>query len=144
MNLFRSGKFRLSSGADSGFRIECDVLSDADWDALAHLALERLPPFFYAVGVPTGGRRFADAIARARLRIGGVPERGAPVLLVAHVLTTGRSIESARSAHSKADVIGCVAFARGSVPDWVVPLFTLSPALDRAPPPPPPGEKPVS
>jgi orotate phosphoribosyltransferase len=132
MGLFRLGDFTLRSGVKSRWKIECDALTPADWEALALMASEVLPPFGAVVGVPRGGVPFAEALSRHALRRGGCREfvPGCDTLLVAEdVVTTGLSMERfLRSYEGKvdyADWIGVCVFARGPCPDWVTPLFAM-------------------
>jgi hypothetical protein len=62
VSLFQLGDFTLASGASSLWKIECDALTPEDWQALAQMAVEILPPFGEVVGVPRGGVPFADAL----------------------------------------------------------------------------------
>ena len=129
MSLFQLGEFTLASGQTSTFKIDCDALTADDWAALAHLAADRLPPFSQVMGVPTGGHPFALALRRYATT--------SPRLLIAEdVVTTGGSMERyvaelremGKVCHvpaDAADIIGVCAFARGPVPAWVTPLFTL-------------------
>lgn len=52
-------------------------------------------------------------------------------LIVDDVLTTGGSMEIARHnylvANPGSDVLGAVVFARGPCPDWITPLFRVTP-----------------
>lgn len=127
--IFRLGAFRLHSGGASSFKIDCDALADADLDALAAEAYARLPAFGHVVGVPRGGLRLAAALRRYEV---AACDR---VLVADDVLTTGRSVLEARAAvladatrhgFPGVPVSGVVIFARGPVPPWVLPLFTMA------------------
>jgi hypothetical protein len=113
--LFVPGDFVAHSGDTLRWKIECDALTDRDWEALALAAIDVLPPFGGVEGVPTGGDPFARALA-AHSTPGG------PLLIADDVCTTGTSLDEHRAGR---DAIGVVAFARGPIPDWVTPLFTL-------------------
>jgi hypothetical protein len=115
MNLFRLGHFNLHSGGVSRWKIDCDALTDLDWQALAVMAVERLPPFGKVEGIPQGGLRFAEALRQYATQ--------GPVLIVDDVATTGNSFKDQRA--GREDVIGVVIFARGKCPPWVTALFTL-------------------
>lgn len=122
--LFQRGRFELHSGEVSFFKIDCDALSDEDINTLAMMLAQRLPPFGTVEGVPTGGKRIADAL-RVYARPG--PQRrgsfGAKELLIVDdVWTTGGSMEAYRAGR---DALGAVIFARRQPADWVTPLFTL-------------------
>jgi len=117
--MFESGNFRLHSGDQSLWKINCDCLSTDDWATLAALAGDRLR-FSAVVGIPQGGLAFAEGCRKyADL------SQPLPVLIVDDVLTTGASMEEFK-ARTKGPVIGCVVFARGPCPDWVTPIFHLA------------------
>lgn len=118
--LFRAGNFKLHSGEESGFKIDCDALTGEDIETLARMLADRLPLFGRVEGVPQGGLRLAAAMERyAR------PAQSA-VLIVDDVLTSGGSMEEQRAGR---DAIGAVVFARREPPAWVTPLFMLTPTL---------------
>lgn len=115
VTLFQAGSVMLHSGQVSDFKIDCDVLSDADLETLARLIAERCGPFGAVEGVPRGGLRLASAL---------MPHATTGrLLIVDDVLTTGASMEQQRA---ERDAIGAVIFARGPCPSWVTPLFTLA------------------
>jgi pantetheine-phosphate adenylyltransferase len=114
-DLFQTGHFVLASGATSGWKIECDGISPAEWDALALMASEMLPPFGSVEGVPRGGIPFADALRKYATQ--------GPLLICEDVVTTGGSMERYRAGR---EANGVAVFARGTPPDWVVPIFTMT------------------
>ena len=121
MTLFQAGDFTLHSGAQSAWKIECDSLTDEDWETLALMVVERVDSFTSVWGVPRGGIKLAAALDRYRsdpIYCGGV-------LIVDDVLTTGASMEEARRVSSQGIVQGAVVFARGECPDWIIPLFQM-------------------
>ena len=113
-SLFRLGSFRGAAGEVLPWKVECDSLWQADWEALAEIAVSLLPDFGTVEGVPTGGFPFADAL-REHVTAG-------PLLIADDVLTTGGSMVEHRDGR---DAIGVVAFARGVVPDWITPVWRL-------------------
>lgn len=113
--LFTLGKHILSHGGESDFKIECDALSDADWECAAYLLSKRLPPFGAVEGVPTGGLKMAKAMEKY------VTE--GPLLVVDDVYTTGNSM--AKRINSRF-VTGAVLFARKQPPSWITPLFLIT------------------
>ena len=123
MDLFQLGDFILASGARSEFKIDCDALSDNGLECLAYLLARRCGWFAWAVGVPRGGLRLANAINAGAYYTKHVTN--APTLIVDDVLTTGASMELLRRRFPKAR--GGVLFARGPCPDWITPLFRLEP-----------------
>lgn len=127
MNLFQLGDFTLASGRKSRWKIECDCLTSQDWMALAQMAAEILPPFQGVIGVPRGGTPFAAALWPHTTK-----DSSLPILLAEDVVTTGGSLERFKTRlegdpdWGPGPYIGVCAFARGPVPSWVTPLFTLT------------------
>lgn len=122
MNLFQRGEFVLSSGLNSGLKIDCDALTDEDIETIAWLINGKLWLDFGSVeGIPRGGIRLAEAMRRyAR------PYRTDRVLIVDDVWTTGQSMEKKREEWSAyRETTGAVIFARSPVADWVLPLLSL-------------------
>lgn len=112
--LFQSGSFCLSSGVRSSFKIECDSLTDGDWECLALLLSTRLPAFGSVEGIATGGTKLASQMKQY--------VTAGPVLIVDDVGTTGNSLERQRAGRK---AVGAVVFARNQLPTWVKPLFKL-------------------
>lgn len=93
MNLFQLGKITLNSGKKSFFKIECDALTEEDWDCLAEIAMEEVIPGFKIkeiISVPTGGDPFAKALQKF------IDPEGDVILIVDDVLTTGKSIDKVK------------------------------------------------
>lgn len=140
MNLFQLGDFTLNSGARSSFKLECDALTDADWECLAQMIAAVVGPFDTVEGVPTGGLKLAAALNKYRECIRFptimkfVPDAH---LIVDDVLTTGGSMTrlymnctgDAGMTATGAIVKGAVVFARGPCPTWITPLFQMPPSL---------------
>lgn len=120
MSLFIKQDITLNSGLKSGFKIECDALTDEDIECLAHL-ISKTVKFSFVVGVPTGGLRLAKALEQYR-----TPDYKLPTLICDDVLTTGGSMEREKI-KQKHSCIGAVIFARGRCPNWVTPLLQLNP-----------------
>lgn len=119
MGLFSSGEFTYNSGIFANFKIECDYLTDDDWDTLTRMVLDRVDPFSSVEGVPTGGVKLADRLAEHTSQ--------GPVLIVDDVMTTGHSMLKQRN---KREAQGFVIFSHGLVQlDWVQSLFTLQQTL---------------
>ena len=91
MNLFETGEFKLSSGIESDWKIECDALMSRDWDTLA-LIVSKAYKFNRVVGIPEGGLPFAAALEPYAMN---QPDRHG-TLLVDDVVTTGKSFEKYR------------------------------------------------
>lgn len=137
-NLFQWGEFTLNSGAKSKWKLECDALTEDDWQALAYMAWQVIGPFNSVQGVPRGGLKLAAAMEKYKcidpadgLEILAASPR-LPHLIVDDVLTTGGSLLRAMNAYladTKADklprVVGCVVFARGPCPSWVRAIFQM-------------------
>ena len=115
--------FKLHSGDMSPFLIDCSVLTDEDWQALARMVYEKLGErhFRKVVGVPMGGLKLARELIPFRF-----PNPEYPILIVDDVLTTGRSMEEVRAELGE-DCIGTVVFVRGDCPDWITPLWAGKP-----------------
>lgn len=102
MSVFQLAKITLHSGKTSEFKIECDNLTESDWDTLAYLGSRIIGDFSEVYGVPRGGVPFAKALEKY------VSDKG-PRLVVDDVLTTGGSmLEKLEEC-----CVGLVAFARG-------------------------------
>jgi len=126
LSLFKLGKFKLHSGGESRWKIDCDALTGEDLAALAAIAADQLGPerpFREVVGIPSGGLRFADAMRR-------YADPGAcSVLVVDDVLTTGKSVREMRdqilAQRVGVEVFGLVIFARTAVEPWVERIFQM-------------------
>lgn len=116
INLFQFGNFTLASGKQSQWKIECDALTDTDWEVLALIASEILPPFGRVEGVPTGGIKFAKALEKYKNYYSD------KLLIAEDVITTGGSMERFRNGR---DAQGIAVFSRGEIPDWVTILFKM-------------------
>lgn len=115
MNLFQQGNFILHSGGKSGWKIDCDALTDMDWDTLALMISERCK-FGAAIGIPRGGVKLAEALKQY------ITE--GETLIVDDVLTTGTSMERERQRQGGKPT-GFVVFARDKCPDWITALFQM-------------------
>ncbi len=121
--LFEAGYFRLHSGEETTWRINCEVLSDDDVRTLAAIIASHCT-FGSVEGVPTGGLRLAEAL-RPLATTG-------PLLIVDDVLTTGSSMEEHRAGR---DAIGYVIFDRsgGCRQPWVRALWSDGPVMTETP-----------
>jgi len=117
--LFKMGQVRLHSGEISNFKIECEALTDEDWETLAMIVHDRYPRFGYVRGVARGGLKLADALEKYK------DPAQSLMLLVDDVLTTGASITALRDAVDYPHVVGVVIFARSEPPGWVQSVFTM-------------------
>lgn len=126
-NLFQYGRFTLNSGAQSCFKLECDSLTDEDWQCLAHMIAQMVGPFGTVEGVPTGGLKLANALHTYQ-----ASSAFGLHLIVDDVLTTGGSMQRLKELTTRdndVQVKGAVVFARGKCPEWVKPLFQLHESL---------------
>lgn len=123
MSLFEVGPFPLPAGNITYFKIECDALMPGtNWEALAALAAEFLPPFSKVEGVPRGGVPFAKALEPFCVSEGAL-------LIADDVWVTGLSMERYRADRP---AFGLVAFARNPVAPWVTSLFQLNSQAEKA------------
>ncbi len=122
--LFSMGDYLLHSGDESTWKINCDSLGEEDWCTLAYLLSIRLPPFSGVYGIPRGGVALATALLRYVTR----DQDDLPDLVVDDVLSTGASFIKWKNSYQR-PCIGAVIFARDAkkVPDWVTPLFIMTP-----------------
>lgn len=120
MTLFVDTAFISHAGQELTFKIDCDALTDDDLKTVAARIATRYI-FNEVHGIPRGGMRLAKALERY------MTEQGS-LLIVDDVLTTGTSMEAARTRLStrRTDITGIVLFARGPCPEWVKPVFVLS------------------
>lgn len=121
MNLFNVGNYKLHSGRDDFFKIDCDLLSDADIASLAYLISSKVS-FSHVTGIPRGGLRFQYALEPYETK-----DYEDPWLIIDDVLSTGGSMETQRRNIMSigSNVIGIVIFARGQCPDWITPVFQM-------------------
>lgn len=121
-SLFQKVNFVMASGKPGTWKIECDALTPADWEGLAHIAVQYLPPFGDAAGVPRGGWALSAALQQYR-----TPDCDT-LLVVDDVWTTGGSmrkfIEGLATAPGR-PITGLVAFARNAPAPWVRALFRM-------------------
>lgn len=136
MNLLNTGAFTLHSGQKTRFKIDCDALSDDDWDAIAELVVSQYE-FSEVIGIPRGGDKLALRLVKH------IDKTSDTLLIVDDVLTTGMSMIEMRkrlgfSEHthhhmddpdyvSSRTCLGFVVFQRGE-PGlwWVESLFKLN------------------
>jgi len=114
MNLFSKGDFRLHSGIESDWKIDCDALTDEDIKTIAYLFSKVLPPFGPVEGIPRGGLRLAAALREYS------KSSDYKTLICDDVYTTGLSMEKRRGDR---ETMGAVIFARQPTPLWIRPLF---------------------
>lgn len=113
--LFKVGNFKLHSGDTSEWKVECDALTTEDWQGLARMAMEFLPPFREVVAIPRGGIPLKAAMDAY------VTPDSSRLLVVDDVLTTGNSMYKTMFRYPSS--IGLVAFARGPLPPNVYAIW---------------------
>ena len=122
MSLFELKDFVMHSGQVGHWKIECDALTDEDWDTIAYWVSTRFS-FRQVEGIPTGGEKFQHALFKYRSPNSNV------YLVVDDVLTTGGSMNKFKRTSLQSlsgyDIKGVVLFARGECPDWVTPIFKM-------------------
>jgi orotate phosphoribosyltransferase len=126
-SLFVRQDFILHSGQNSDFKIECDALTDNDWECLAYLISKQVS-FDSVRGVPNGGNKLAKALQKYSTNTWTQS-----ILIVDDVLTTGRSMEEMKSNliannpkhYEEVWFKGFVVFARGECPKWVKAVFKI-------------------
>ena len=123
-DLFKLGDFVSHAGLTLSWKIEMDVLTDAEWFCIKKMIMEYVGPFKEAVGIPRGGLKLASI-----LNSEATNTTGHPILIVDDVLTTGTSMEEFvnsyfRNRHPE-PYIGWVVFARTQPPEWVKALFQM-------------------
>jgi len=126
MSLFQVGNFTLHSGSKSNWKIDCDALTDDDYEALAWIVAKEWGLRYNGVkAIERGGHVFAEKLRQYQQSwINGVNT----LLIVDDVLTTGRSMEEVFEIWADAKNIrlnGVVIFARGKCPEWVKPIFQM-------------------
>jgi hypothetical protein len=122
-------QFKMHSGGQGFFKIECDALTDEEIKTGAVLIHHLVGPFGSVVGVPRGGLRLAEALNPYLWGDG-------PPLVVDDVLSTGQSMEAARvklaaEGASFPAIKGAVLFSRGRCPPWIVPVFQMTLERER-------------
>ena len=113
--MFKLGMFRSHSGKTLPFKIECDDLSNEDWECLAWIVTNNVRPFGSVEGIPRGGEYLANVLQQYVTK--------GPLLIVDDVYTTGKSMEEQRN---KRNAKGAVIFARTTPPDWIKAVFILN------------------
>ena len=63
MNLFQLGNFVSHAGNELEWKIECDALTDDDWECLAKMISEKTV-FGTVYGIPRGGTKLANALQK--------------------------------------------------------------------------------
>ena len=107
MNLFIREDFISHAGLPLTWKVECDALTDNDYEALAKIVSEKLT-FRDVKGIPRGGIPFEKA-----LKPYCTNDENDPLLIADDVYTTGTSM---REVYEEV-AIGIGVFARNEIPD---------------------------
>ena len=117
MNLFIREDFISHAGLPLTWKVECDALTDNDYEALAKIVSEKLS-FRDVKGIPRGGIPFEKA-----LKPYSTNDENDPLLIADDVYTTGTSM---REVYEEG-AIGIVVFARNEITDdWIRAIWQLS------------------
>ena len=119
-NLFDNTSFKSNSGVMLPWKVECEALTDADWEWVADRVIKRFS-FCGVVGVPTGGNKLEKALKPY------IKPDGDVFLIVDDVLTTGGSMENikekTKNQHRNKPRIGIVLFSRITPPSWIISIW---------------------
>lgn len=117
-DLFQLGKFISHAGNELEWKIECDALTDNDWECLAKMISERTS-FGSVYGIPRGGVKLQSALEKY------CDPNNKIRLVVDDVYTTGKSMRDVMTG----DDLGFVVFARQPIrydsQYYVRALFTM-------------------
>ena len=117
MNIFIREDFISHAGLPLTWKVECDALTDKDYEALAKIVSEKLT-FRDVKGIPRGGITFEKA-----LKPYCTNDENDPLLIADDVYTTGTSM---REVYEEG-AIGIVVFARNEITDdWIKAIWQLS------------------
>jgi hypothetical protein len=127
MDLFQKGTFTSHAGLQLKWKIECDAISDDEWDAFAIMIIEReTRPFSDVIGIPRGGVKLETALLNY---VSG--NNNDPVLIVDDVWTTGTSfkefseIQTIQKMTEAVGWFGWCIFARSATNNQVTSLFQM-------------------
>ena len=117
MNIFIREDFISHAGLPLTWKVECDALTDEDYEALAKIVSEKMT-FRDVKGIPRGGIPFENALKQYCTN-----NDNDRLLICDDVYTTGTSMREVY----EDGAIGVVVFARNEVTDdWVKAIWQLS------------------
>ena len=122
INLFQKIDFISHAGLPMKWKIECDALTENDWECLTQMIIELEPQKWRAaVGIPRGGIPLGMALNKFGT---GNPDH--PILIADDVYTTGTSFKDYKQQHyaNEYTLEWCV-FARKPTEKRVKALFTM-------------------
>lgn len=115
VTLFKKGIFKSAAGILLPWKIECDALTDEDWETIAFIIASKCE-FGSVFGVPTGGEKLAKALEKY-ITVGLSVK-----LVVDDVFTTGTTLKKYVGIH---DIVWVV-FARNQPPKNINALWTFT------------------
>jgi len=126
LELFKYGTFTSHSGLKLNWKIECDALSENEWDCLAAMIVERESrPFCKAEGIPRGGLPLAKALNKYATN-----KEEDRILICDDIWTTGRSFKEYTEEHYPDWIMNqgmrWVVFARKMPLDGTKALFSMN------------------
>ncbi len=117
MNIFIREDFISHAGLPLTWKVECDALTDKDYEALAKIVSEKMT-FRDVKGIPRGGIPFENTLKQYCTN-----SDDDPLLICDDVYTTGTSMREVY----EDGAIGVVIFARNEITDdWVKAIWQLS------------------
>jgi hypothetical protein len=126
-DLFQQSNFKSHAGLDLTWKIECDAISDAEWECFARMISEiETRQFSKVVGIPRGGVKLQNALSNY---VSGNADD--PILIVDDVWTTGTSFREFTEIQTIKDDIeqkgwfGWCIFARTMTDSKVTALFQM-------------------
>ena len=125
IDLFQYGDFKSHAGLSLRWKIECDGISDKEWECISEMILDyEKRPFFKAIGIPRGGEPLARKLDKYASN-----NSDDSVLVVDDVYTTGTSFKNYISQigydYPYNNFIKWVVFARQATKDNINALFTM-------------------
>ena len=131
--LFQAGDFISHAGLPLKWKIECDAITNREWDCLATMIMDyQKEPFSKAIGIPRGGLQLEQALKK--YETGNSYD---PVLICDDVYTTGTSFREfdhtvepikyfkGGEIRNSFNPFKWVVFARKPTTDGVRALFTM-------------------
>jgi len=117
MNLFIKEDFISHAGLPLTWKVECDALTENDYEALAKIVSEKIE-FRDVKGIPRGGIPFENALKQYSSL-----KDSDPLLICDDVYTTGTSMREVY----EDGAIGIVVFARNKISDdWIKAIWQIS------------------
>ena len=122
-HLFVEEDFTGHSGGQLHWKIEMDVLENAEWKCIARMIMEyETRPFQAVIGIPRGGLTLSSYLNEYSTQ-----NPKDPYLIVDDVLTTGGSmnyfVEQYFRNREPNEYFGWVVFARKQPASWIKALF---------------------